>query len=165
MVRYWIYLLNDDVASHYRHRAEKIVELLREHQYAKAPLKAICRKQVEFITERLSFSRLELGLKQHFAGRVGKKFGAQYVCFANRCRRGSVACRAKAPLASCRRQRAACRGHRAGARSAFADVFWRSMPILPTTTGCLRLGKEENLRNDKIFVAKYCLMAHRLVHC
>lgn len=72
MVRYWIYLLNDDVASHYRHRAEKIVELLREHQYAKAPLKAICRKQVEFITERLSFSRLELGLKQYFAGRVGK---------------------------------------------------------------------------------------------
>ncbi len=72
MVRYWIYLLNDDVASHYRHRAEKIVELLREHQYAKAPLKAICRKQVEFITERLSFSRLELGLKQYFAGRVDK---------------------------------------------------------------------------------------------
>ncbi|KAF0995556.1 sporulation inhibitor of replication protein SirA [Geobacillus sp. TFV-3] len=72
MIRYWIYLLNDDVASHYRHRAEKIVELLREHQYAKAPLKAICRKQVEFITERLSFSRLELGLKQYFAGRVGK---------------------------------------------------------------------------------------------
>ncbi|NNU82691.1 sporulation inhibitor of replication protein SirA [Geobacillus sp. BMUD] len=72
MVRYWIYLLNDDVALHYRHRPEKIVELLREHQYAKAPLKAICRKQVEFITERLSFSRLELGLKQYFVGRVGK---------------------------------------------------------------------------------------------
>ncbi|BBW96569.1 sporulation inhibitor of replication protein SirA [Geobacillus icigianus] len=72
MVRYWIYLLKDEVAAHYRHRTEKIVELLREHQHAKAPLKAICRKQVEFITERLSFSRLELGLKQSFTGRVGK---------------------------------------------------------------------------------------------
>ncbi|AGT31647.1 sporulation inhibitor of replication protein sirA [Geobacillus genomosp. 3] len=72
MVRYWIYLLNDEVAAHYRHRTEKIVELLREHQCAKAPLKTICRKQVEFITERLSFSRLELGLKQYFVGRVGK---------------------------------------------------------------------------------------------
>jgi hypothetical protein len=72
MVRYWIYLLNEEVASYYRDRTEKIVELLREHQYAKAPLKSICRKQVEFITERLSFSRLELGLKQYFAGSVGK---------------------------------------------------------------------------------------------
>jgi hypothetical protein len=72
MVRYWIYLLNEEVASYYRDRTEKIVGLLREHQCAKAPLKSICRKQVEFITERLSFSRLELGLKQYFAGSVGK---------------------------------------------------------------------------------------------
>lgn len=72
MVRYWIYLLNEEVAGHYRDRTEKIVELLREHQCAKAPFKSIYRKQVEFITERLSFSRLELGLKEHFSGSIGK---------------------------------------------------------------------------------------------
>lgn len=72
MVRYWIYLLNEEVAGHYRDRTDKIVELFREHQCAKAPFKSIYRKQVEFITERLSFSRLELGLKEHFLGNVGK---------------------------------------------------------------------------------------------
>ena len=72
MVQYWIYLLNEEVAGYYRNRAEKIVELLREHKCAKAPFKNIYQKQVEFITERLSFSRLELGLKEHFPGNVGK---------------------------------------------------------------------------------------------
>lgn len=72
MVQYWIYLLNEEVAGHYRDKTEKIVELLREHQCAQAPFKSIYRKQVEFITERLSFSRLELGLKEHFSGNVGK---------------------------------------------------------------------------------------------
>jgi len=83
MVRYWIYLLDDEVAAHYRHRTEKVVELLREHQYAKSPLKTICRKQVEFITERLSFSRLELGLKQHFIGRVGKNLERNMLVLQN----------------------------------------------------------------------------------
>jgi hypothetical protein len=70
--RYWIYLFNEEVANGYYHRAEKIVELLREHQYATASLKSVCHKQVEFITERISFSRLEMGLKENFSGQVEK---------------------------------------------------------------------------------------------
>ncbi|WP_221210784.1 sporulation inhibitor of replication protein SirA [Anoxybacteroides voinovskiense] len=71
VARYWIYLFHDDVAYSYYDQAEKIVQLLREYQY-QPMLKSICRKQIEFITERLSFSRLELGLKEHFVGTVEK---------------------------------------------------------------------------------------------
>lgn len=72
MAHYWIYLFRDEVVSGYYHRPEKIVELLREYQYQTAPLKSIYRKQIEFITERISFSRLELGMNEHFSGQVEK---------------------------------------------------------------------------------------------
>ncbi|MCZ0754142.1 sporulation inhibitor of replication protein SirA [Anoxybacillus sp. J5B_2022] len=72
MARYWIYLFCDEVAYSYYHRPEKIVELLREYQYQTAPLKSIYHQQIEFITERISFSRLELGLNEHFSGKVEK---------------------------------------------------------------------------------------------
>lgn len=72
MAHYWVYLFRDEVVSGYYHRPEKIVELLREYQYQTAPLKSIYRKQIEFITEKISFSRLELGVNEHFSGQVEK---------------------------------------------------------------------------------------------
>ncbi|WP_027408807.1 sporulation inhibitor of replication protein SirA [Anoxybacteroides tepidamans] len=70
MARYWIYLFRDEVADGYYQRPEKIIELLQEYQTAS--LKSICHKQIQFITERISFSRLELGMKQHFSGQIEK---------------------------------------------------------------------------------------------
>ncbi|ANB56519.1 hypothetical protein GFC29_541 [Anoxybacillus sp. B7M1] len=79
MTRYWIYLFRDDVVKDYYHRPEKIVELLREYQ--KAPFKSVCHKQVEFITERISFSRVELGIKEHFSGQVERNLERNMLMF------------------------------------------------------------------------------------
>lgn len=81
MIRYWIYLFNEEVGNEYYPRAEKIVELLREHQYAKATFKNVCDKQVAFITERISFSRIEMGLKENFPGQVEKNLERNMLIF------------------------------------------------------------------------------------
>jgi hypothetical protein len=70
VIGYWIYLINDEVASHYLNRPEKIVELFREYRNAKTSQKELIAMQIRYITEPIPSSLVDEVLHKRFGRRL-----------------------------------------------------------------------------------------------